>query len=52
VIADNLGHAGTVTTTKHYAHFAPSFAVDAIRRGAPKYGIKPDERVVRLSRRK
>ena len=53
VIAANLGHAaGSPVTVRHYAHFAPSFAVDAIRAGAPKYGIKPDKTVVPLRKRK
>jgi integrase len=31
VIAEQLGHAGTRMTEKHYAHLAPSYVADAIR---------------------
>jgi len=46
VIAANLGHSGTRTTERHYAHLSDSHMRDAIRAGAPKYGIKPSKRVV------
>lgn len=53
VIGLNLGHAaGSPVTSRFYSHLAPSHVRDAIRRGAPKYGIKPDTRLVPLSRRK
>jgi integrase len=49
VIAANLGHAaGSPVTAKHYAHLAPSHLREAIRAGAPRYGIKLDKRVVPL----
>jgi integrase len=48
VVAKNLGHANTSMVEKHYGHLAPSFIADAIRAGAPKYGIKPDKKVVPL----
>jgi integrase len=48
VVAKNLGHASTGMVEKHYGHLAPSFITDAIRANAPKYGIKPDKRVVPL----
>jgi integrase len=48
VIAANLGHSGTRTTEKHYAHLAPSHIRDAIRAGAPKYGLADKRRVVPL----
>jgi integrase len=35
VIAEQLGHADTRMTEKHYAHLPPSFIADAIRAGAP-----------------
>jgi hypothetical protein len=31
---------------KHYGHLAPSYVADEIRRGAPCFGIKPDNIVV------
>jgi integrase len=48
VVAKNLGHVDTGMVEKHYGHLAPSFIVDAIRAGAPKFGIKNDKRVVPL----
>jgi integrase len=41
VVAKNLGHSDTRMVEKHYGHLAPSFVADAIRAGAPKFGIKP-----------
>ena len=38
VVAKNLGHADTKMVEKHYGHLAPSYIVDAIRAGAPKFG--------------
>ena len=46
VIAANLGHIGTRTTEKHYAHLSDSHVRDAIRAGAPRFGFKPDEKIV------
>jgi integrase len=48
VVAKNLGHKDTQMVEKHYGHLAPSFVVDAIRAGAPKYGVKLDKKVVPL----
>jgi hypothetical protein len=36
---------------KHYGHLAPSYIADAIRKGAPKFGFKPDRRVVAFQRK-
>lgn len=33
---------------KHYGHLAPSYIVDAIRAGAPRYGAKASKHVVPL----
>lgn len=41
IVARNLGHKDTRMVEKHYGHLAPSFVVDAIRAGAPKFGFKP-----------
>jgi integrase len=38
VVAKNLGHADTRMVEKHYGHLAPSFIVDAIHAGAPRFG--------------
>jgi integrase len=48
VVAKNLGHSDTRMVEKHYGHLAPSYIADAIRAGAPRYGIKDDKRVVPL----
>jgi integrase len=48
VVAKNLGHRDTRMVEKHYGHLAPSYIADAIRAGAPRFGFRPDERVVEL----
>jgi integrase len=42
VVAKNMGHTDTRMVERHYGHLAPSYIVDAIRAGAPKFGIKPE----------
>jgi integrase len=32
VIADQLGHAGTVMTERHYAHLGPSYVAETVRK--------------------
>jgi hypothetical protein len=39
VIAEQLGHADTRMTEKHYAHLAPSYVADTIRAHFPILGI-------------
>jgi integrase len=41
VVAKNLGHRDTKMCELHYAHLAPSYEVDQIRKGAPQFGFKP-----------
>jgi integrase len=48
VVARNLGHSDTRMCEKHYAHLSPGHMRDAIRKGAPKYGLKPDRVVTPL----
>jgi integrase len=48
VVAKNLGHADTSMVERHYGHLAPSFITEAIHAGAPRFGIKPDKKVVPL----
>jgi integrase len=48
VVARNLGHADTRMVERHYGHLAPSYIADAIRAAAPKFGIKPERKVVSL----
>ena len=40
VIAANLGHSTGRMVEKHYGHLAPNYVADAIRSGAPRFGIK------------
>ena len=39
VIAEQLGHAGTRMTEKHYAHLAPSYVASTIRAHFPTLGL-------------
>ena len=48
VVARNLGHADTRMVERHYGHLAPSYIADAIRAAAPKFGIKPERKVVSI----
>jgi integrase len=48
VIARNLGHVDTRMVEKFYGHLAPSYIVDAIRAGAPRFGIEADAKVTTL----
>jgi len=41
VVAQALGHVDTRMVEKHYGHLSPSYAADAIRKAAPRFGIKP-----------
>ena len=49
VVAEALGHSGTRMAEKHYAHLAPSFVADTIRRTAPDLEDGPST-VVPLAR--
>jgi len=40
VVAKNLGHTDTRMVELHYGHLAPSYVAEAIRAGAPRYGLK------------
>jgi integrase len=48
VVAHNLGHADTRMTERHYAHLAPSYVAETIRRFAPSYGTAEDSTIVSL----
>jgi integrase len=39
VVAKNMGHSDTRMVEKHYGHLAPSYIADAIRAGAPRFGL-------------
>ena len=45
VVAKNLGHRDTRMVELHYGHLAQSYVVDAIRKGAPQFGFKPDKKI-------
>ena len=51
VVARNLGHSDTRMVERHYGHLAPSYVADAIRAAAPKFGIKPERKVVSIDAR-
>lgn len=42
VIAAQLGHADTRTTSRHYAHLAPSYVAEVIRAGFPAMNLGRD----------
>jgi integrase len=48
IVAKNLGHADTRMVEKHYGHLAPSYVAEAIRKGAPRFGFKPENKVTAL----
>ena len=50
VIAEQLGHADTRMTEKHYAHLAASYVADTIRANFPTLGIAGDPTVVPMKR--
>ena len=50
VLAKNLGHTDTRMVEKHYGHLAASYITDAIRAGAPRFGIIDQGKVVSLKR--
>jgi integrase len=49
VVAKNLGHSDTRMVEKHYGHLSPSFVADAIRAGAPRFGIAGNDKVVPIT---
>jgi integrase len=51
VVARNLGHADTRMIEKHYGHLAPSYVAEAIRKGAPRFGFKTDNKIATLRER-
>jgi integrase len=52
VIAEQLGHADTRMTEKHYAHLAPSYVADTIRAHFPRLGITGGEPIVPIHQRR
>jgi integrase len=52
VIAEQLGHADTRMTEKHYAHLAPSYVADTIRAHFPDLGIENGTDIAALQPKK
>jgi len=52
VVARNLGHRDTRMVELHYGHLAPSYIADAIRAGAPRFGIAVDDAVTSIGGRR
>ena len=50
VVARNLGHSDTRMIEKHYGHLAQSYVNQAIRAGAPRFGLEPELMVTPLAR--
>ncbi len=50
IVARNLGHADSRMTEKHYAHLAPSYVADTLRKYAPTFGTVETTAVVPLDR--
>jgi integrase len=48
VVAKNLGHTSTRMVEQHYGHLAPSYVADEIRRSAPKFGFRPERKIISL----
>jgi len=48
VVAKNLGHSDTKMVEKHYGHLCPDYVKQAIQETAPRFGFKPDRKVVGL----
>jgi integrase len=48
VVAKNLGHSDTRMVEKHYGHLSANYVTDAIRSGAPRYGIEADNVVTAI----
>jgi integrase len=45
VVAKTLGHSDTRMVEKHYGHLAPSYLREAIRAGAPQFGVVNEGKV-------
>lgn len=48
VIAEQLGHADTRVTRRHYAHLSPSYVADSIRAGLVDFGVVDSPKVVAI----
>jgi integrase len=48
VVARNLGHADTIMTERHYAHLAPSYIAETIRKFAPDFGTGDESNIISI----
>ena len=48
IVAKNLGHTDTRMVEKHYAHLASDHIAEAIKAGAPKFGLVRERKVAAL----
>lgn len=48
VIADQMGHADTRITERHYAHLAPSYVAETVRAGFGAFGLASEDNVTTL----
>jgi integrase len=48
VVAKVLGHSDTRMVERHYGHLAPSYIAEAIRAGAPRFGVSESNKVQSL----
>jgi integrase len=51
VIAHNLGHTDVRMVERFYGHLAPSYVAEAIRAGAPRFGMHKPSNVRPLTKR-
>jgi integrase len=51
VVAQNIGHADTRMTERHYAHLAPSYLAETIRKFAPAFGTVEKSNVLTIGAR-
>ena len=51
VVAHNLGHADTRMTEKHYAHLAPSYVAETIRRYSPTFDVQEESNISLILKR-
>jgi integrase len=51
IVAKNLGHSDSRMVEKHYGHLEPSYIAEAIRAGAPRFGLAAPAPIVPMDRR-
>ena len=51
VVSVVLGHSDMRITVRHYAHLAPSYVADVVRKSLPTLGLAEKDNVVNLGQR-